>query len=296
LPPRCFALGWGRIPIGTPGREAGSMRIETRLVGALAVGTLLALGVSSVALGTHARPGSSTPLRVPLVPAYNQCIAPNSTHVAPLTLPSCSNATLQSDIVTVGMAESSGFVRLAAFCIDSSTPPCDPSDGVNEQDLRVDFSLTDLLCRKVAASAGCPTATSDYTGRLIVRSVFRFTDHANGNDPSGPGTVCPYPNGSGGPPCTTATLIDDRLASGTYVTPEGGCVAVGSTTGSTCSLTTTLNTFIPDGVREFQRMVVSMTGFQVTDTGEDGLVGPGCPPLCGNGDETRVSDQGLFLP
>ena len=38
----------------------------------LALGSVLALALASVALATHPRPGGGTPFRVPLVPAYKQ--------------------------------------------------------------------------------------------------------------------------------------------------------------------------------------------------------------------------------
>ena len=46
--------------------------------------------------GVYPRPGGGTPYRVPLVPAFKACTAPNRTHVAPLNNPSCAPWALES--------------------------------------------------------------------------------------------------------------------------------------------------------------------------------------------------------
>jgi hypothetical protein len=270
------------------------MQFKTRVLVSLALGCVGALAFVSVALGTHSRPGSATPLRVPLVPAYAQCLLPDTAHAAPLALPACSTGTLVSDMLTPGTTgDGSGFTKLSVICSVPGLPPCDPSDGVNEADVRWDFMQSDVRCRKVDSDAGCPTATSDYTGRLITRWAMRITDHAND------GAVCAYPNGLGNPPCVTGTVQDFPFS---VPTPGGACVPVGTSTGdtgSTCSYVTTINTVVPTfagAVKEFQREIISLSALQVLDAGEDNSVGPGCPPICGTGDESRASDQGIFLP
>ena len=59
-------------------------------------------------LDGYPRPGGATPLRVPLVPAYQSCSAPNSTHGAPLSFPSCNPPDLESQVLTVGTPDSNG--------------------------------------------------------------------------------------------------------------------------------------------------------------------------------------------
>jgi hypothetical protein len=205
---------------------------------------------------------------------------------------------LRSDIITLGtIGQGAGFIELKVFCSGGGSPPCDASDGVNEEDIRTSFFQSDVRCQK--ATSGCATATSDYTGRFIAKSLIRITDHANGTGPPGTATACAFPNGTGGPPCRTATVVDTTFA---VPTGTGTCTPVGSTTGgtgSTCAFNTTINTAVPTfggAVKEFQRGVVSIFGLQVDDVGEDGAVGGGCPPVCGTLDETRAFDQGLFLP
>jgi hypothetical protein len=248
-----------------------------------------------VAFGTHARPGSGTPVRVPLVPAYNECTTPevNSTHVLPIALGSCTPPTLESDMVTPGAGGlGSGFIKLSVICSVPGLPPCDPSDGVNEEDIRVETFNSDVRCRKVDTDAGCPTLPGDYTGRFIGSSLIRITDHANG------GAACPFPN-EGTSPCVTGTVQDTVFA---VPTSTGSCVPVAPATGgtgSTCVFTTTINTAVPffgGAVKEFQRGIVSIFGLSVADVGEDNNPGAGCPPVCGTGDESRAADQGIFIP
>ena len=76
----------------------------------------------------YPRPKGATPLRVPLVPAYNQCTAPNRVHGPPLDSPSCSPPAQSSQHLTVGTpdangraAKSVGFVRLAVRPGDPGT-------------------------------------------------------------------------------------------------------------------------------------------------------------------------------
>jgi hypothetical protein len=53
----------------------------------------------------YPRPEGATPLRVPLVPAYKPCAAPNGTHGAPLAFPSCGPPVTQSSGVFVGIGD-----------------------------------------------------------------------------------------------------------------------------------------------------------------------------------------------
>ena len=70
----------------------------------------------------YPRPRGATPLRVSLVPAYNQCSSPNRTHGPALAFPSCNPPAQTSTTATIGtpdangaQANSTGFVRLEAL-------------------------------------------------------------------------------------------------------------------------------------------------------------------------------------
>jgi hypothetical protein len=248
------------------------------------VGLVAAAAFCAPAFATHPRPGDGSPLRVGLVHSYNQCTAPNTTHVAPIALPACTPATLQTTILRTGsVGAMSGSARFDVFCTDGSMPPCDPEDGQPEEDVAVSILVTDVRCASVAP--GCTGPGADYTGSLIEQTVMRMTDHSSGS-PSG--IVCA--NGAGDPPCTTATVSDL-----TFSLPFQ-CVDDGGPNGAKCSLVTTLNTMVPSMVRERQRAVIAEFGHRVLDAGPDGSIGPACPPICGTSDERGFMTQGTFWP
>ena len=121
--------------------------------------------------GAYARPAGASPLRVPLVPAYQQCTAADMTHGPPLAFPSCSSPDQASPNLTVGTpdangrgANSIGFVRLATIAGTPSTPE-------DEADVNVEVSISD-----VRETAGL----GDYTGELNQVTTLRITDRANG--------------------------------------------------------------------------------------------------------------------
>jgi hypothetical protein len=280
---------------GSGTRLAFAVRLSALLAAIIVVGTV---GASAVQ-GAHPRPSSGTPTRVALLPAYTECTTGNvnSSHVLPMGLGMCSPGVLRSDIVRTGTASAnSGFVLLKAICSVPGLPPCDPTDGVDEEDIEMTFFQNDVRCLKVLAS-GCPAVGGDYTGRLIIRSQLRITDHSGGS------SACPYPN-EGNPPCTSGTLQDTQFG---FVTPASGpaaCRVVDGTptlpNGATCGpFTTTVDAALPSfgsAVKEFQRASWELFSIEVYDTGEDLDAGVGCPPICGTGDETKGFSQGIFAP
>jgi hypothetical protein len=262
-----------------------------RLVLSLALGAIVALALTSVALATHPRPSSGTPLRVPLVPAYKQCTTPNSTHVLPLPLPSCNPPVLESDILQMRAAGSaSGFIKLRVFCVPpETTPPCTAGDGQEEEDIAIDTFQSDVQCRGVSAANGCGAAGQDYTGGLMGTSTIRITDHSGG------GLACG--NATGAPPCVVVTTINTDFSVPTNgPTDPSPCVATGGAAGSNCNFSSTINSQVPGAVKERQAGVVSVFGLKVKDLGADGSLGAGCPPVCGTNDEKTFVDQGIFLP
>jgi len=263
--------------------------MKRKVVLSLALGSLVALVFASAALATHPRPGGGSPLRVPFVPAFKKCVAPNSAHIAPLAFPSCTPPVLNSQMLktgTTGAGQGSG--KLVVFCTDGQTPPCTPNDANDTEDVKVDGSATDVQCSVVNAGAGCAAVGADYTGTMLVESDIRITDHSNGLPP----TVCT--NGAGNSPCGTATMTDI-----TFTIPVP-CVDNGGANGANCNISSTIDTLVPTAVKEFQRGVISVFGVRAKDQGPDGSFSPGggatCPPICGSGDETTYADQGLFIP
>ena len=64
--------------------------------------------VVQTATGGYPRPKGATPLRLALVPAYNQCTSPNRTHGPPLAFPSCAAPAQSSATLTVGTSDANG--------------------------------------------------------------------------------------------------------------------------------------------------------------------------------------------
>ncbi len=208
----------------------------------------------------YPRPATATPLRVPLVPAYSACTAPNTTHVAPLALPSCTPPAQESALLTTStIGRGSGFARLSVAVGDENTP-------ADEADIGFSATVTDVR----DAGTGF-----DYTGKVVLSSAIRITDRTNGNDQM-----------------TAATVQDTTLG------VPFDCVATSSNlVGSICSLSTTADTLVPGFAKEGSRAVISAFSVELLDAGADGDVTPaGCPFQCGTGDEQPFLRQGVVTP
>jgi hypothetical protein len=228
-------------------------------------------------LDPYPRPGGGTPLFLYLTPAYRQCAtaSQNSNHVAPLALDSCSPPWLESGVLTTStIGKGLAFARLDVFCTDGATPPCNPADGVDEEDVRIQAYASDVRCD--AVTPGCPAQGADYSGQVVLTTPIRITDRASG---------------FGG---VSATVSDTELSVPFSCSPTDD-----TTRGSTCMLDTTADTVVPGFAREGKRAVISTPTFAIEDAGPDGSLSPSsgaCPPICGSGDESVAWQQGLFVP
>jgi PKD repeat protein len=206
----------------------------------------------------YARPRGAALIRVPLVPAYRSCAAPNRFHGAPFAFGSCAPPQQTSPYATLGTgdanglpAESVGFLRVKAIGGDPSTP-------ADEADMKIEASVTDVLD---------PTrGFDDYVGSLAAKLRARLTDRRSGTSGSDPATV-------------TDMSIDVPLPC--TVTP-------GTTIGSTCAIATTLDTLSPGAVPEGRRSIWALDGLQVYDGGSDGALS--------TDDNTLFLTQGVFVP
>ncbi len=214
----------------------------------------------------YPRPGGATPLRVPLVPEFEQCTEPNSEHVAPLDEQSCTPPNLSSgELTTSSTGRGLGSARLDVVAGNPQTP-------ADEADVRIDVQASDVQ----KASDG-----SDYEGRVLLSTTMRITDGANG-----PGSS------------ESATMTDFRFSVAVQ------CVGTpASSRGGTCALATTSDALIPSFAREGDRAVIATPSFELRDAGADGEIMPssdpfglGCPPTCGSGDEKVFLRQGVFAP
>ena len=122
----------------------------------------------------YPRPGSGTPVRVPLVAEYAQCTSPNSTHVGPIASPACNPPQLQStQLTTTTTGSASGFVRLR-------TITGNPATTADEADVNITMNATQI--RRRSDNLG-------YTGRAILNVALRLTDMGSGTSGLDAGTM-----------------------------------------------------------------------------------------------------------
>ena len=242
-------------------------------VGGLAIACLL---LAAPAQGTHPRPKGATPFKVPLVPAYSACAAPNRTHGPPLAFASCNPPAQTSAQATVGTpdafggaANATGYLRLTVClgCGHETAP----------DDILIDIELNDVRCVPTGARCGAANASgpADYSGEVRPSLTYRLTDHWNGTAPGG-GT-------------DAATVEDFTFAdSASFLTST--CVQSASTsTGSTCSLHTSQDGIVPFSVRESRRSIWELHAVRIYDGGADGDGDT-------TADNTVFARPGVFIP
>jgi hypothetical protein len=206
----------------------------------------------------YARPKGATPTEVKLVPAARACTSSNSSHGAPLAVPSCNPPAQASEYITVGTpdangkpANSAGFVRTRVF----SCPMCEAP--INAE-VFITAELTDVRNK---------SDLTDYTGELQGRIELRMTDGYNGPSLSWPGTVVDTP-----------------------LTFPISCTATSEgTVGSTCAVSTSANAISPGLVEDGRRAVWQLGQVQIYDGGPDGDADTA-------GDNTLFAVQGLYAP
>jgi hypothetical protein len=195
---------------------------------------------------SHIRPKGATPLQVPLVPLQKQCLAPNSTHGAPLSFSSCSPPRQATQFTTLGTpdANGAGAKSLGSFRLDVLTG-----------DVRFMIALSDVRCLPATAVSVCDSANSadgpDYSGALSLATIFRVTDHGNGSSGDEPGTLTDLPLGNGIVPLSCQNTTD-------------------TTIGSSCAVTTTYNAVYPGAIVAGRRTVWELGQVIIADHGASG--------------------------
>jgi predicted acyl esterase len=208
----------------------------------------------------YARPKGASPFRVPLVPAFQQCTAPDNVHGAPLAFPSCSPPQQTSESATVGTPDSNGKRSNSLGNVVYSVITGNPNTGTDEADVAVKASITDVRKK---------SDLSDYEGDLQVQSIIRITDRKNSPSPGSDGDA--------------ATVVDFPFP----VNMACATTAL-STIGSTCSVSTTLDAVVPGAIAESKRSIWEFGQVQVFDGGDDGDVS--------TAPNTLFAVQGLFYP
>jgi hypothetical protein len=210
----------------------------------------------------YVRPKGASPFSTYFVPAYNACTSPNRTHGAPLAFGSCTPPNPTSYNVTVGTPDANGA---AANFIGSTTLkalPGNSSTTTDEADVKVSVSVTDIRCTDstIACTAG---EGSDYTGSMRLALPMDLTDTYVPNLPSTSEGVVSVPV-----PC--ATTAD-------------------STIGSACSTATTVDSIVPNAIREGNRAIWGLGRVELWDGGQDGSI-------ASRDDDLLFAVQGVFVP
>jgi TolB protein len=204
----------------------------------------------------YPRPKGASPMRLPLVPSETTCTAPNNSHGAPLSYGSCSPPSPTSSKLAVSFGElktkSLGSVKLVVNPGTNTNP--------DDADVNVSLSITNVMNR---------SDQSDYTGELRLELPLRITDHAN----------TPAPVGG-----YAGTVSDTSLFAAVP------CTATADTTlGSTCALSTTVDSIVPSTVHEGLRAIWALGQVKVWDGGADGDADTA-------GDNRLFEVQGIFTP
>ncbi|MGH2980096.1 MAG: hypothetical protein ACRDLQ_10755 [Solirubrobacterales bacterium] len=236
---------------------------------ALALAALLVLVAAQLAGASHPRPKAASPVKVSVVPAYEECTAPNRTHGPPLAFPSCSPPVPASGYLTVGTpdangapANSVGSVRLRVI-VGQPGPP-------DDSDVQISTAITDVRCKTGVSACGNANATDgpDYTGELAGNATIRITDHNNAADPGGgtdPATVVDIPL----PFTVSCVNTSDTSIGGFCGIPPPPCLGCFSRL-------------------EGHRTVVEITQIRIFDGGPDGVAA--------TENNTLFAVQGIFIP
>ena len=247
------------------------MRRRTLASLALVIGAVATILFVQPADATHPRPKGATPIRLPIVPAYNQCTAPNRTHGPPLAFPSCNPPTPASPFLTVGTpdangapANSEGFVKIEVIV----GAPGLPADS----DFAITFNLSDVRCKAGVSTCGSANAVdgADYIGQLEADATIRITDHFNATAAGG-GT-------------DPATLVDIPFPI------NNSCASTADTSiGALCQISTSAVALgMPSSSLEGKRVNVELAQMRISDGGPDGTIS--------TNDNMPFAVEGLFIP
>jgi hypothetical protein len=219
---------------------------------AVSVALVLALALVPPAPGSFVRPKHASPVKVPLVPAFNACTSPNRVHGPPLDFTSCNPPVQSSTAVTVGTPENNaapdnsvGSVRLAT----QQGVPGPPDDS----DILMVGSVSDVRC--IGSTSTCGNANvsdgADYIGQLQGNVNVRITDRWNAV--------------SAGGGAESATMVDIP-----FPMPFTCVNTTDNDIGGLCSLNTSVNAIVAGVAKDGKRAIWELGQVNVSDGGSDG--------------------------
>jgi uncharacterized repeat protein (TIGR01451 family) len=217
-----------------------------------------ATATTTVGPAGYPRPKGATPLVASLVPAFLGCRQGNRIHAQPLAYQSCAPPAALSRYATVGTPDANRAPANATGLVALRVLAGDPGTTADEADVAIAAQVTDVRNAD---------DLTDYAGELQTTIALQITDKYNGPSANAPATV-------------SATTLAFTVPCAT--TADG-------TIGSTCALSTSADSLVPDMVREGKRTTWQLGQVQVTDGGEDGVAST-------TTDNTLFMKQGVFIP
>jgi hypothetical protein len=205
---------------------------------------------------TYVRPKGATPILTALVPAYQACASANRAHLGGINNSSCNPPNQASGQATLGTPDAPGNNQVANGSGSVRMDVC-PVTGCLAGNVKILASVADV--RQKA------TPANDYAGELQLKPTLRITDRNSGASEGG--TVVDTPFGVT-MPCTT--------------TPGD------TTIGSSCSVSTTVNSVVPNALAANNRAIWEVGQIQVYDGGPDGVAS--------TSPNTLFAVQGVFIP
>jgi hypothetical protein len=204
----------------------------------------------------YPRPKGAPAVRVPLVPAFDECTTADSAHGPPLAYGSCTSPSTSS-LLTIGTPDANGAPVNSVGSVAYNVVVGNPSTAADEADVKVKAAVSDVRHK---------SDLSDYTGELQVRGAIRITDHMNGSLNH-----------------ESATVQDTELP---ITVP---CTATASDTiGGSCALTTTIDALVPGTIVEGSRATWEVGTVQVFDGGSS--------EVAGAADARLFEQQGVYVP
>jgi hypothetical protein len=249
--------------------------MTTRRIGLVLAGaSLIAMSfMVSSAVATHDHPQSATPIHIAFVPNFRQTISTTqcsarggapSTHGAPLALASCNPPALAA-----GTQAHAGVKAVGGADITVVSGDTDPTNG-DGADVTLVGSATDVR----GGSATGPDYDPNPSGADVTSlSKIRISDHFNT---------------TGAMACSSTTSCPGTVMDLDFTVPTACTATADPTIGSTCAVSTSADTVIPDVTKENKNSVVQIFRIRVKDSGANGVPG--------DTDDRDATMQGIYIP
>jgi len=249
--------------------------MSSRRIGlVLAGGAIIAMSfMASSAVAVHDHPESATPIHIAFVPNFRQTISSTqctarggapSTHGTPLALPSCNPPAFGP-----GTQAHSGVKATSGADITVIPGDTDPTNG-DQADVSLVGSATDVR----QGSATGPDYDPNPSGADVTSvSKIRISDSYNT---------------TGAQTCSSTTSCEATVQDLDFTVPTACVATADPTIGSTCSVSTTADTVVPNVTKENKQAVVQVFRIRTKDAGANGIPG--------DTDDRDAFMQGIYIP